>query len=761
MRLTWSFITILLLSDFAFAEQAHNLSINSTSVVTVDDAMSAQSLGPGTAAFQICNIFSNGGFVPEYWVSVPTAQLQAAQNKGASIPNPREKLAKNLYKEARQPFLTAGGEISVLVKAYDVFDPTDVEQALNNMGLNVLGTWGRNSWQVLLKEPDIQTLQNRHWVEHLEAGPFRPKPQGRAGREATGAEVIQGYNDSNGTYELSGKLAAEDWINVAIADGGIRPHDDLRIINDEDRRYACLCETFTYADDPLNPEDKGCKSEGQLCGWSSHAQRMAGIALGDGDTLAAIPLINNRGQAPQAKYGDYPPFAGEEDVYAHVVDNEAHLVIQPHNTEGTTTYGVDAASVDNFIAGAFGYERMPQIWPAGNCFENLLGVDEPDPLNQLKNAIVTTVFPFASCTGNATRGPTADGRTKPDLVVDISAQEHFPSYGESWKYTYAYMQSSESTAAVGGLTALLLEKAIETTAIENFDFPSTTKALLINTAKDVGAAGPDHISGFGAVDGEAARDVLDKEAASPGKHIIEDRITNSLFPHRYCFTEDAEPGDFRATLAWDDRGSCLTTAFRFPSLFNDLDIWLRKDGAAYALPLVADPNPIVAASPSRDRLNNAERIEVELLPEDIEETALLVRSARIFMIEGQDYSIVSSHPIERCDSAFPLEGGPQLYISDQPIPVDDICAELDLCEPCPGGPLGTEPVLCPAFDLPLSQLSEADVIEVIDPTGKALSMANYRATILRVPERRGGRPVFLRSNRPIDSPVTIKLRETK
>ncbi len=112
-----------------------------------------------------------------------------------------------------------------------------------------------------------------------------------------------------------------------------------------------------------------------------------------------------------------------------------------------------------------------------------------------------SLAPFSS------RGPTADGRVKPDLCapgVRISA----PQAGTPDRYV-TYSGTSMATPFVAGLAALMLEANPYLT-------PSEVRELLTATAQDWGAPGQDNDYGYGRVNGyRSLQRILGMPGAGP------------------------------------------------------------------------------------------------------------------------------------------------------------------------------------------------------------------------------------------------------
>lgn len=228
---------------------------------------------------------------------------------------------------------------------------------------------------------------------------------------------------------------------------------------------------------------------------------------------------------------------------------------------------------------------------------------------------------------SSSRGPTFDGRVKPDIsgpgsqaAGDQTVTSTFPRslYG-------GVTGTSMSTPAVAGVGALVTEwykQSLNATG----PIPSTLKGILLhsgedlNTIPNVGAGfnGPDFTFGYGRVQADVA--------ASLVPHHLNGTINLVATPVDYAFTI-GEVENLRVTLVWDDPAWTINAA---PSaatgmLQNDLDLVLIAPDGTQHTPWILNPaiptapatrSAVVAGSPipagAFDRLNTVEQVEVAI-----------------------------------------------------------------------------------------------------------------------------------------------------
>jgi len=231
----------------------------------------------------------------------------------------------------------------------------------------------------------------------------------------------------------------------------------------------------------------------------------------------------------------------------------------------------------------------------------------------------------------SSRGPTLDGRVKPDVMapaIDIATTD------TDGGYIYSGGTSLAAPTVCGA--AALLRELHET--VHHFEISSVSlKNLLVHSARDLGVPGPDYTHGHGLVDAElAARIVRDavvqpeeftrprvprdrrtalKASADSGDSVDDDDnfgrvaalMVDGIIVHgglrRFQFPVGSAT-DLRATLVWHDLPA--------EALVNDLDIRLEAPSGPVFLPWVLDPDrPEDGATTDVNRRDNVESVRVE------------------------------------------------------------------------------------------------------------------------------------------------------
>ena len=227
------------------------------------------------------------------------------------------------------------------------------------------------------------------------------------------------------------------------------------------------------------------------------------------------------------------------------------------------------------------------------------------PTASLKNVIaVGAVGPEKSVAGFSSRGPTQDGRVKPDLVAKGVGQiSTVPGGG------YRSNQgTSMSAPVVTGITGLLVEQWRRTFAGAN-PLPVTLRALLIAGADDLGNAGPDYSYGFGLVDAQASVDLI-RGDGNTGSHIRLGNISQGQQIETPLAVASSQ--NVRVVVTWTDPAVLLLPdELAEKTLVNDLDVKIVDAAGNATLAYVLDKDhPNAVATRGNNSVDNVEEVEI-------------------------------------------------------------------------------------------------------------------------------------------------------
>ena len=275
---------------------------------------------------------------------------------------------------------------------------------------------------------------------------------------------------------------------------------------------------------------------------------------------------------------------------------QSGVTIQNHSygTGVENYYGADAAAYDEsairnpallhvFSSGNSG-DRMST---AGNyagipTYANLTG-----SFKMAKNIItVGAVDSFYNVAFLSSKGPGFDGRVKPEISA------------------FSLDGTSGAAAIVSG-TALLLQELYKQKNAGALPPSSLVKAILLNTADDVGRKEVDYQTGFGNLNAYKAMKGMDEQKYFSNS-------TNGQ-QQTYTLTIPSAIRKLRITLCWTDPAALPNTS---KALVNDLDMKLVHQSGNSWLPWVLSSSPHLdsiskPAQRNRDTLNNVEQITLD------------------------------------------------------------------------------------------------------------------------------------------------------
>jgi len=349
-----------------------------------------------------------------------------------------------------------------------------------------------------------------------------------------------------------------------------KAHADFPHLNGEDQTVVIKDALFDTND--IDLFNKRLPSAIESATVSDHATAMATIVAGLGNSSAL-----GKGVAQKAKLlsSDFLNIFPDEIAALQGAFTANHS----YGTEIENFYGSLANAYDNQL---FLNADLTHCFSSGNVglqgFKSITG-----NFKQSKNSIVVgcigqneEIMPFSS------KGPAYDGRIKPELVA-------FSSQG-----------TSNSSALASGIITLMKQhyKNLNNTNLSN----AAVKAVLINSAKDLGRKGPDFTYGYGNINADKSLTTISEN------RIISSSLTSGQ-TQTHIITVPENVKNLKITLVWNDPPAAINSNI---SLVNDLDIEaITADSSAF-LPWILNPNaPEELAKRGKNQLNNIEQITIE------------------------------------------------------------------------------------------------------------------------------------------------------
>ena len=415
---------------------------------------------------------------------------------------------------------------------------------------------------------------------------------------------------------------------------------------------------------------------------SYHSTHVAGTIGGNGSNSAnqGGTALQWRGMAPNVdllSYGTQGYGTGDILFYNNVPDIEADFATaqnsygadlangslgsniydnDPEDCWVMGKYGSASLLLDQIIRGGNSVvgigDRYITAWAAGNernsagsCSDTYNSIAPPaaakNPIHVgASNTNNNTMTTFSSW------GPTEDGRIKPIVVAggeQTTGDFGIKSTDNDPVNTYLVLQgTSMATPAVSGLIALMLEHYRDVYSTSGNFWPSTAKAILMQTADDFGNPGPDYQWGYGQVDGVAAIELITRQAFRQ-ESINQGEVDVFYF----AVQNDADP--VTVSLAWDDYEATFNAN---PTLINNLNLELVSPDGTLWRPWILNPAlPANNATRGVDNRNNQEQVQVTLALEPNLVGTWMVRVRGTTVPQGpQSYSLA-------CEGCRPLNLG--------------------------------------------------------------------------------------------------------
>lgn len=323
---------------------------------------------------------------------------------------------------------------------------------------------------------------------------------------------------------------------------------------------------------------------------SSHAVVMATILAGAGNSsqyaIGAAPAAN----LTSSDFATLLPNA--DNVY-----RQYKISVQNHSygTGIENYYGADAASYDMSV---WNNPTLVHVFSSGNSggnssnsglYQGIAGMANLTGSFKMAKNIITVgaTDSFNVVAALSSKGPAFDGRVKPELVA----------FGED---------GSSGAAALTSGTAALVQQGYRISH-NNLPNASLVKAVLLNSADDIGERHVDFVSGYGSLNAFAAVNTI-KENRFFESTVAQGEI--KTFP----VTVPANLAQLKITIAWMDTAASPNAS---KALVNDVDALLQLPATGESWqPWVLSAFPhkdslLLPATRRTDSLNNVEQITLD------------------------------------------------------------------------------------------------------------------------------------------------------
>ena len=416
----------------------------------------------------------------------------------------------------------------------------------------------------------VQDILNEPFVQHVEFKEDEIKRLNYENKIVQGAHYV--HQTSIPGMELDGS-----GVVVGVGDGG-------NLGNHIDFENALLEETSEYS---VSFGDHGDHVAGTIGSKGNLDPRQSGFAPGAG-------LIIEKTSNVFWKSREY------HNDYGMVLTNNSYG--SPHNCDENGAYNYTSFELDKQL------REMPNlmhVFAAGNAgaatcsgfpkgYKTVLKY-----YGAAKNVLtVGSVHENLTIANSSSRGPAKDGRLKPEVCgVGVNVL----SNGRDFDY-HTLSGTSMAAPSVTGSMALMYQKYEQNTGeIARGDL---MKAIVCNSADDLGVKGPDYKYGYGLVNAFRAINTIEEE-----RYFLGAVENTGISNHTITVGENVSEAKF--LLYWNDKESNSNPE---KALVNNLDIQIIAPNGEVILPWVLNHNSNdVDLSPTRkkDILNNIEQVTIE------------------------------------------------------------------------------------------------------------------------------------------------------
>jgi subtilisin family serine protease len=515
----------------------------------------------------------NNTYMASIATSVNIATVNDANIRAVLTIDKRFKLDEFLAAKQYPEWAMQGKNVRLTASYQPDIPAAQVAEMLRNAGAEIINSIDvLNVHNILVNKLQIDAIAALPALYFIELTEPEPTPENLVGVTNHRSNTINTSYSSGLKYDGSGVVIALN------DDGVIGPHIDYtgrlkaQYITYNSGNHGDHCAGTIFGAGNLNPTTRGMAPGADL-----HAYGVGGFPSG----YQAFDSIYNHYNSKQVRitstsYGNglnagYTSLARLMDVQMRDMTDLMHVFSA--GNDGSSSTG-----------------------PAGAGWANVTGGHK-----QAKNVIATGNLTYTDAlSSSSSRGPAKDGRIKPDICAvgsNVYSTVDVNSYATK-------SGTSMACPGIAGITAQLYH-AYKDIKGGTYPLAGLIKAILLNTADDLGNPGPDFKHGWGRVNARRAFNLLQQNQYITGNISQGNSINHQI-------TVPAGTAELRVMVYWDDVPALANAAV---ALVNDLDIKVITPSTAQVLPWKLDHtlssialNTI--ATQGADHLNNVEQVTI-------------------------------------------------------------------------------------------------------------------------------------------------------
>ena len=495
---------------------------------------------------------------------------------------------------------------------FDFVDKEEIYKKFKDLSLDVLKIYpnGRSA-VVKISSKELKKLLNTPSVKYVEEKInnlklIEPKKDFSKKRNLVSADMMHVKELWDSPYDLNGKD-----IKVGVVDGGLvrDTHREFidggrsRIVRKNIRGISnhATHVAGTIGAEGLNPKAHGMANKTFIYSYYFNDAYFSSAVLKA--YLEDDVMITNHsyGYSDKTRLGeyDYEAYAQDDNIYKHPYILQFLAAGNDRGSTGYSDYGITKG-----------------------------------PINSKNVFTIGAVKTDKKLTYFSSTGPVRDGRVKPDLVADGWS---LYSCGGDSDSSYVNMSGTSMATPSATGAAVLAAEAYKNVTGEDIR-ADILKAVLFNSAEDLGREGPDYEYGYGFINLKKAVDLINTlNTSSP--LIYTDSIAHQEEKVLTFYVNEQK--DVKITISWIDPAGDPNNQER--TLVNDIDIKVVGNGKVY-YPYTLDKNhpdaPAVKIMPNHT--DNSEQIEIKNMPKG---RYTLIIKGTLITTDKQDFAIASTVPL--------------------------------------------------------------------------------------------------------------------